>query len=419
MKLLIRTLLGLSLILTTLPAISQSANRSLVEGTGQVVTLSRPASSIFVGDPGVADVRVVSGTALFLAGISPGTTNVFALDFEDQLIASYTVRVVADNAEARATIGSAVPNGSIQIRSNEGAAILRGRANSLNEALAALDARRSLEANDRLVVDRTTIKNGTQVSLKVRFVEASRSDLRQLGFDLSALGSVNGNPLRLLTGDGIAADFLNGTTGLGGNGLRAGVRTSDVDAVLSALDERGVVEILSEPTLTTTSGRRANFRAGGEFGFPVPQGDGVIGVEYREFGVSLDFLPTVLPNNRIALEVSPEVSFIDPEIGVDVDGFVTPSLSVRRAETTVEVGSGQTFAIAGLYEQFESDSNRGVPGLSNAPVVGRLFGRETRRRDERELVIFITPFLAEASDIAEPNRPDKPKLVDSVGFIVK
>jgi pilus assembly protein CpaC len=416
-----KKILAICCLLLLLPVTlaAQSLTRTLVEGNGSVVSLARAASSIFVGDPGVADVRVVSGRSLFLAGISPGTTNVFVLGFDDEPIASYRVSVVANNSEAARTLKSGVPNGSVGLSGNDDVAIFRGQANSLRDAFAVLEASRSLEADGRIVVDRTELRGGVQVSLKVRFVEASRTDLFQLGFDLSALGTANGNPIRLLTGDGIAGDFINGLTGLGAADARVGGQFGNVDAVLTALDREGVVEILSEPTLTTTSGVRANFRAGGEFGFPVNQGDGVIGVQYREFGVSLDFLPTVLPNNRIALQVSPEVSFIDPDLSVNIDGFQAPSLSVRRAETTVEVGSGQTFAIAGLYEQFSSDSRRGLPGLRRAPGLGNLFGQQSRRKDERELVIFITPFLADAADAAASNRPARTRIVDTVGFIVK
>lgn len=403
-----------------LPALaSAQATRTLVEGTGAVVELSRPASSIFVGDPSVADVRVVSGNTLFLAGISPGTTNVFALDFEDRLISSYQVAVVANNSEAARTLRSGVPNGSIRLSGNEGAAILRGRASSLEDALAALDARRSLEANDRIVVDRTELAGGTQVSIKVRFVEASRIDLEELGVDLTAAGTIDGGPFRILTGEGTA---LRGRlpAATGGIAARVGNDRGTFDALLRALDREGLVEILSEPTLTTTSGKRANFQAGGEFAIPVPQGDGVLTAEYREFGVSVDFLPVVLPNNRIAIEVSPEVSFIDDtQTPVQIDNFVAPSLSVRSAETTVEVASGQTFAIAGLYEQRESRTSQGIPGLHKSRIFGPIFGSRVNRREERELLIFITPFLTRATDVSAANRNERPNVVDTVGFIVK
>lgn len=417
----IRTLLAL-LALTlgaSLPAAGQTPSVTVTEGSGRVLRLPQEAASVFVGDPGVADVQAVSPQGLYLSGIAPGETNVLALDFDDQLIAAYRVFVTANNTGATALLREG--DSDIAIRQSGNTAILRGTADTMDEALSALDARRSLEAGGRFAVDRSTLAGGTQISLRVRFVEASRRDLFRLGFDLSAIGN-GGDPLRILTGAGIASDFLARDVGLGGYGGRAGiggdVGGATVDGVISALEREGIVQILSEPTLTTTSGVRANFSAGGEFAFPVNQGDGVIAAEYKAYGVSIDFLPTLLPNGRIALQVSPEVSFIDPDIGVSVQGFQAPSLSVRRAETTVEVGSGQTFAIAGLYEQFGSDTESGLPGMRRAGPFRSLFGTVSRRRDERELVIFITPYLAEASDAVAENRTPATRVVDRVGFIV-
>ena len=416
---LLRVLVLGAVLLAPAIANAQLLGRTFVEGFGVVETLPRPASSVFVGDPSVADVRIVSGTTMFFAGISPGVTNVFVLDFEDLPIRSFQIQVLPNNAEAQRTIDSLMPNGSVSVLGNEGTAILRGTAASIDEALATLEARRALQARGRAVVDRTELAGGTQVSLKVRFVEASRSDLEQLGVNLSALGSVNGNPIQFITNGGIDAGgvVVGGVDG----GLRAAFDGGNVDAVLTALDQQGIVEILSEPTLTTTSGRRASFRAGGEFAFPVPQGDGQLAAAFRQFGVSLDFLPIVLPNGRIALEVAPEVSFIDESNStvVQVDGFNVPGLSVRRAETVVELGSGQTFAIAGLYEQRRSETRSGAPGLSRLRGVGRLFRTDRREQSERELVIFITPFLAEATDVAAAGREAPPALVDTVGFIIE
>lgn len=400
---------------------AQSPQLNVVEGQGRVVNLPREASSLFVGDPGIADVQAVSGRSFYLSGIGPGRTNVFALDFEDNLIVGYTVQVLANNDPAAASLRDGAPAGNLGLRANSNLAIIRGQANSLGEALAALDARRILDGSGRTAIDRTRLAGGTQVSLRVRFVEASRRSLQQIGFNLSALGTED--PIRILTGTGNAADFVRNSGALGNNALAAGaggdIGGIQIDAVLTALERQGLVEILSEPVLTTTSGRRASFEAGGEFAIPVNQGDGVITPSYRSFGVSIDFLPIVLPNGRIAIDVTPEVSFIDPEVGVSIDGFQAPSLSVRRAQTNVEVGSGQTFAIAGLYEQIASDTVSGLPGASRTPLLRGLFGSRAQRRDERELIIFITPTLAAASDAAAPNRRAPPDVVDTIGFIVK
>lgn len=419
LRLAARALIAAAALILAPMALRAQGALDIVEGAGRLVQLPRDAASVFIGDPQVADVQAVSPRSLYLAGIAPGRTNILALDFEDNLIASYDVIVVADNAEAAAIIRDAAPG--VGLRSAGNVAIIYGGGGGVDELVATLDAQRALEAEGRVVVDRTEVLGGTQVSIRVRFVEASRSDLNQLGLDLSALGT-GGTAVRIVSGGGFAGDFLSGDRAAGG-GLSAGVGgevgDADVDALLTALERRGIVQILSEPTLTTTSGVRASFRAGGEFAFPVPQGDGVVAADFRQFGVSIDFLPTVLPNGRIALEVAPEVSFIDPDVGVSVEGFQVPSLSVRSVETTVEVGSGQTFAIAGLYEQFASDGSEGIPGLASNPITGGLFGTRTQRREERELVIFITPYLAEASDAAAPNRLPARSVASTVGFILE
>ena len=385
----------------------------IAEGMGQVIRLDRSAASVFVGDPNVAAVQAVSDDTLFVSGVGPGVTNVFALDRDDELIASYEVVVTADTNEAGDLLGSAGP----EIRSRGNTAVVVGTARDVDEALAALQARRVLQRDGRNVLDRTALGEAAQVSLRVRFVEASRTDLLRLGFDLSIRDP---GEFRAVSASTITDDFLRSLEAEGGIrvGLSGTIDELGIDLVLNALEQRGIVEILSEPTLTTVSGRPAAFQAGGEFAFPVPQGDDVLAAEFRSFGVSLAFLPTVLPRNRIAIEVESEVSFIDDSLSTNVGAFQVPGLSTRRAETTVEVGSGQTFAIAGLYEQRRSETGAGAPGLRRAPLIGPLFDQRQRRSETRELVIFITPYLAEASNVAT-RAPARRQVVDTVGFILE
>ena len=405
---------ALMLILAPLVAwTQQSMTIPIAEGMGQVIRLTRPAASVFVGDPNVAAVQAVSDETLFVSGVGPGVTNVFALDREDELIASYEVVVTADTNEAGDLLGAAGP----EIRSRGNTAVVVGTARDVDEALAALQARRVLQRDGRNVLDRTALGEANQVSLRVRFVEASRNDLLRLGFDFSIRDR---GEFRAVSATTIADDFLQSLEADGGIrvGLRGTIDELGIDLVLNALEQRGIVEILSEPTLTTVSGRPASFQAGGEFAFPVPQGDDVLAAEFRSFGVSLEFLPTVLPRNRIAIEVESEVSFIDDSLTTAIDDFQVPGLSTRRAQTTVEIGSGQTFAIAGLYEQRRSEVGAGAPGLRRAPLIGPLFDRRRRRDETRELVIFITPYLAQASNVAT-RAPARRRVVDTVGFILE
>ncbi len=405
----IRVILSL-FFLTLLPlaSYSQTSQRlSILEGNGEVVQLPQPAASIFVGNPETINVQTVSETSLFVSGIKPGATNVIALDAQDQQIAHYKIVVRADITEAGATLGDATGGSSIKLDQAGNTVIIKGKADTYEQAIAVLDAERALKDEGRRVVNRTTTTRPNQVSLEVKFVEVSRNDLKRIGFNIGASQSRNGNIFTLLTGTG-------GTTGATG-GLLSLDSTGNfsINAILEALESEGVVQILSEPTLTTVSGRRARFRSGGEFAFPVNQGDGVIAAEYKAIGVSLEFLPTILPKNRLLIEVSPEVSFVDPSQGVDIAGFQAPAISVRRADTTVEVGSGQTFAIAGLYEQNLSDNSSGVPGFRG------LLGNRGQSRTERELVIFITPYLSAAAPKKTTTQRKPLPIIDRVGFILK
>ena len=380
----------------------------LTEGEGRPINLPPETETVFIADPMVADAQATSPESIFVTGITPGRTNIVISDANSKEIVSYNVLV---QPAAGASADGLAPGVSAQRRGN--VAIITGNVNSVAGARSVSAAERAYANEGVVTQDQTNYSGGTQVSLRVRFVEASRNDLMSMGIDLSALGSSAAGPLRVVTGLGDPTGFLGGES-IGGPGVggRATAGSFTIDTLIDALERRGAVQILSEPTLTTVSGRRASFQAGGEIAYPVNQGDGVITAAFRQYGVSIDFTPTVLDNQRIAIEVRPEVSFLDDAASVEVEGFRVPGITVRRADTTVEVASGQTFAIAGLYEQMSSNTNRGVPGLSN------VFGRQQRSRRERELMIFITPYLAGARDAARP-RVQQPAAQSSVGFITR
>jgi pilus assembly protein CpaC len=205
----------------------------------------------------------------------------------------------------------------------------------------------------------------------VRFAEVSRSEMQALGFTW-----------RLLAGAGASSYGVSGNF--------------NVDVLVEALARAGALTILAEPNLTAVTGQTASFLAGGEIPVPVPQGrDGAVAVDYKPFGVSLDFTPTIIRTNRIALHVRPSVSAISQFGAVKVGNATVPSFTVRRADTTVELASGQTFALAGLFERQMSEDVDKLPLLGDIPVVGALFRSDKFRRDETELVILITPYLVE------------------------
>ncbi|SMO45037.1 type II and III secretion system protein family protein [Paracoccus laeviglucosivorans] len=380
----------------------------LTEGDGRTIQLPENTGTVFVADPMIADAQAMSPSSIYVSAITPGRTNIVLSDENDQQIGTYSVEVRPSGGGAE---GLLAPGLSANRRGN--AVVISGQANDVGSARSVAAAQRAYESEGIMVQDQTRYTGGTQVSLRVRFVEASRSDLQRLGVDLNAYGASSAGPMRVVTGLGDPTGYLGGGAVGGpavGGRITAGGFT--IDTLIDALEQRGAVQILSEPTLTTVSGRKASFRAGGEIAYPVNQGDGVITAAFKQYGVSIDFTPTVLPNNRIAIEVQPEVSFLDAANSVQVEGFQVPGVSVRRADTTVEVGSGQTFAIAGLYEQFSENRANGVPGLS------QVFGKNTRTRRERELIIFITPYLADARDTARPRTP-RPAPQATVGFITR
>ncbi|MDO5621557.1 MAG: pilus assembly protein N-terminal domain-containing protein [Paracoccus sp. (in: a-proteobacteria)] len=401
---------ALSALLVLILALSAAANTvlNLTEGEGRAFNLPEGAANVFVADPMVADVQASSPTSIYITGVSQGRTNIIVRDMQDRTMIDFAVTVRRGTGRVESLLGP-----GLSLHDQGDAVVISGQAQDIGAARSASAVRSALEAQDVPVIDNSTYAGATQVSLRVRFVEASRSDLRRVGVDLAALGRSAGGPLRVVTGLGDPTGFLDGGAISGpAAGGRATAGSFTIDTLIDALEQRGVVQILSEPTLTTVSGQTASFRAGGEFAYPINQGDGVISAAFKEYGVSIDFTPTILPGNRIAVHVRPEVSFVDKTNSVSVDGFQVPGVSVRRADTIVEVGSGQSFAIAGLYEQFSESSSSGVPGMS------RIFGRNSRTRSERELMIFITPYLAGAQDATEA-RSQRPAPQRSVGFITR
>lgn len=389
------------------PAALAQAALTMSVGEGRDLTMPDGASSVLVADPGIADAQATSPRSIFVTAVSPGSTTIIVRDADARTIREFAIKVRRGTGGAGRALGR-----SISLTETDDGAILSGTAMDITDAQSVSGAQRVLDDQGLLVQDRTTYAGPNQVSLRVRFVEASRNDLRRVGLDLSALDSTGAGPLRI-SGLADPTGFLGGAdynTPAVGARMRAGGLT--FDTLLEALEQRGVVQILSEPTLTTVTGQTASFRAGGEFAYPVNQGDGVIAAEFKEYGVAIDFTPTILPGNRIAIHVAPEVSFVDESNTSAVAGFRVPGVSVRRADTTVEVASGQTFAIAGLYEQYSAQSGAGVPGIS------QVLGRNQRTRRERELMIFITPYLAEATD-AVAQRPRRAAPQSSVGFITR
>jgi pilus assembly protein CpaC len=272
---------------------------------------------------------------------------------------------------------------------------------SIEDAMATRSLATQYAAADERPLNLTEYAGSNQVNIRVRFAEVSKSEITRLGINWQALATVGDFTLGLTTGNFLPGAGLNAAETFGT--IIGGYAASDVsvDLLLDALQREGVVSILAEPNLTSVSGRTASFLAGGEFPVPVPQSDDVITIQYKRFGVALDFTPTVLPHERIAIEVQPEVSSLTSTNAVVIDDIEIPALTVRRADATVELASGQTFAIAGLFQRNLTQGTDQLPLLGDIPVLGELFRSRRFQREETELVILITPYLVKPTQERE------------------
>jgi len=355
---------------------------------GRLIRLARAAGTVFVADPKIADVQVKSPRLVYLFAKAPGETTLFAVDRQENVLASVEVRVTHELERLQQTVRQLHPRARVKVETIGEQVILTGRVRS---ATTAENIRRIAEAyagKPENVVNRISVDAPVQVNLRVRIAEVSRDVDKQLGFNWSILGSIGGLSLGLATTNPFAASVTQHT--LSGSG---GIGNWDLNAVIDALEEEGMVSVLAEPNLTAMTGETASFLAGGEFPILVPDSDGRVTIEFKKFGVSLAFTPTILGEARVNLHVRPEVSQLSSTNAVTLNNFEVPSLTTRRAETVVELGSGQSFAIAGLIQNNITHSVSKFPGLGDIPVLGSLFKSDRFQRDESELVIIVTPYI--------------------------
>ena len=367
---------------------------SLEVGTGQLIRFEGPAANVFIADPEVADIEVMSPRVVYIFARLPGQTNLFAVDTADNLVGNVDLTVVQNVTQINRAIGRVMADGRIVAQPvGQNTLLLTGTVGSPTEAADATRIAGAFVPGEN-VINRTLIEGPTQINLRVRIAEVSRDALRQTGISFEGVftpgnltlsaASLGGIDLPIAIGSSESA-FLGGFSD----------SNNDINVLIDALAEENLVTILAEPNLTTVSGETASFLAGGEFPVPVSQEEGVITIEFRDFGVSLAFTPTLLADGRISMRVLPEVSSLSTANAVEIEGLTVPSLVTRRAETTVELGSGQSFAIAGLFQSNQSSDLNSVPLLADLPVLGPLFRSEDFQRSETELVIVVTPYLVE------------------------
>ena len=402
-------------------------------GSGLLVQLPRPASTVIAADPRVVRVTPASPTSLFLVGVATGRTNVIVTNEAGIPIIQYDVNVrrsigaeVAPQAlpagptvvvpsappprgsnarQIEAALRQHIPGAAgVKVALVDGAMVLTGTIGTPAQAQQVDQLARSLAGERSALINRLEVMSSMQVNVRVRIAEMSRDVTRNLGVNWRLLGA-NGNTggglvspgqSPLLGGDpvtGSAANFLAGFRYLA-------LGSIDINGMIEALASNNLISILAEPNLTTMSGEPASFLSGGEFPVPAASGsNGQIGIEFKQFGVSLAVVPTVISPGKISLRIRPEVSEPDPTLGIDVAGIGRVfGVSTRRAETTVELGSGQSFAIGGLLSNKVQDSLASLPWLGELPVLGALFRSSRFSRRETELVIIVTPYLVRPVD---------------------
>ena len=384
----------------------------LESGSGKVISLPAAVANVFVADPKVAEVRPASAKMLFVFGTAPGHTTLAALDETGHLVAQYqlTVRPSAYNAaEASAAIARALPGSNIRVETLPTGLAVSGDVATPADASRAMELANAFLTEKQTADNHLTIVSSIQINLRVRIAEMSRSVSREVGVNWQALQGLGrnvaislatNNPLTAsaATPNAFNASYINGTNAING--------------VLDALAQNNLAHMLAEPNLTTTSGEPASFLVGGEFPIPISQQNNTISVMFKQYGINLAFVPTVMTDGRINIHVRPEVSQLTTEGAVQLTAgnasVSVPALTVRRADTTIEVGSGDSFAIAGLLQDTVSQNTSAIPFLGEIPILGALFRSDSFQRNESELVIIVTPFIVRPSrDPSALMRPDE------------
>lgn len=436
------------------PVSAQSVTRPNSElvlsiGRGQLVNMPQNVADIFLANESIADVQVKSPRQVYVFGKAGGETTLYASNAAGDIVYSATIRVGSNIDSVDQMLALAMPDAKVTVSTMNGVVLLTGTVASPDDVSEAQRLVTAFVGDKTQVISRLRTATPLQVNLQVRFAEVSRSLVREIGTNLLTRDNTGGFTFGVSRGRsfGTIGDSINtssfpkidastafglpaGTISLpfnpatgqfvvGGTSYTTVGNTNgntainlagklfgmDVASAFDLAERVGLVTTLSQPNLTALSGETAEFLAGGEFPIPVSQGQGQTSIEYKNYGVSLAYTPIVLANGRISLRVRPEVSELSTQGAVTLNGFQVPALTVRRAETTVELGSGQSFMIAGLLSNNSQNLIDKAPGVGDLPVLGNLFRSTNFRRGETELVIVVTPYLVkpvDANDIVLP-----------------
>lgn len=364
-----------------------------------VVESDTPFAELSIANPGIADITTLSDRTIYVLGKLPGRTTMTILGPDGKLITNVEVQVTPDVAEFKERLRQILPGEQIEVRTANDGIVLSGIVSST----AKLD--RALDLAERYAPERVSnlmsVGGTQQVMLKVRFAEMQRSVSKNLSSSLALSGTSGSTALLGGSGNfattGAAAAASSGTIPLSGTAagtLAAGFTAGNLEfaVLLEALESKGVVRTLAEPNLTALSGQEAKFLAGGEYPIPISS-DGNVTIQYKPFGVEMSFIPRVVDNDQINLEIKAAVSGIDTSVSVTADGFAVNGFKTRMTQTTVEMRDGESFAIAGLLQDEFNDSSSQIPWLGDIPVLGALFRSADYARNQSELVIIVTPHL--------------------------
>lgn len=380
----------------------------------QILNVDRNFSRAMIGNDEIADILPMTNRSLYVLGKQMGTTSLTLYDSNNRMISVVDVAVGPDVVSLRRQLEQLIPGEKVGANISNDSIVLTGVVSNAPAVDRAVQLARTYAGDN--VVNMMSVGGTQQVMLEVRFSEINRQAGKQIGLNhtllsngqklLGGVGSVGidgaGAVFNALTGAGgdTTVDFSPLASSQGAIGRLYNFAGLDIVSVLDALERKGLVKTLAEPTLVALSGETASFLAGGEFPIPVLQdsggnggGSGGISIEFKPFGVSLAFTPTVLADGVINLAVEPEVSSIDPSASISVNGLVIPGLQTRRAKSTIELRDGESFALAGLIRHDFQNTVRQIPILGSIPIIGALFRSTSFAKGETELVMIVTPRL--------------------------
>lgn len=420
---------------------SPDSRVSLAVGRGKLITLPSPIEDVFIANDEIADVQVRSPRQVYIFGVAGGQTSFYATSASGRVVYSAEVSVAAEISSIDQMLNLAMPDAKIAVSTTNNFILLTGTIADPDDAEEAENLVQAYVGTETRVVSRLKTATPMQVNLKVRFAEVSRSLTKNMNgnvltrdntggflfgvargrnfgsitdFDTSAFPTLDASALfglpagslslpfntatgQFVTQGGTAFNF-NQASGLDSITAAGRLFGLDISTALDVSEQIGLATTLASPNLTTISGETATFLAGGRFPIPISTGLGEISVTYQEFGVSLSYTPTVLSNGRISIRVAPSVSEISSNGAVQLNGFEIPAITTREAETTVELGSGESFMIAGLMQNTYNSNLSKTPGLADVPILGNLFKSDGYRKNETELMIVVTPYLVKPVD---------------------